>query len=110
MAVQTPSYSKAQREKAEALVARAATWSYGYRTSDGLRFVVFASQSTPGAVYQTHLNGLGCSCPAGQREIRCYHALACEMLTTQKQAQVERQTRNAAAYSRLYGDDLEDAF
>jgi hypothetical protein len=104
-------YSTTQQAKAEELAARSDHWAYGVRNSDGLKFVLFASRCQPGAIYQTHINGLGCSCPAGQRGVRCYHCLAAQLAADRAQQRVERQQRNAAAYSRLYQDsELEDAW
>lgn len=106
MAMRAPSYSPAQYEKALALVAHADRWSYGYRKSDGLQFVVFASASEPGQVCQTHINGLGCTCQAGKRNVPCYHTLAASLATEKARAAATK--RPVARYEDLY--DLEDAF
>lgn len=83
MAVQMGLYSRAQQEKAMRLVAVADKWAEGTRPSDGLRFNLFASESAPGVVYQTHINGLGCTCPGAARSYRgrCYHMLAAAIVT-----------------------------
>ena len=90
MAVQMALYSRTQQERALDLVARSDRWSYGYRVSDGMRFASFASQSTPGVVYQTHINGLGCTCPGAERSARgrCFHMLACQIVTDQARESV----------------------
>lgn len=53
-------------------------WARGYRLSDGLQFVLFASESNPNVFHRTHINGLGCSCIAAtkSRNGRCWHQLA----------------------------------
>lgn len=103
-------YSKAQQERAMRLVARADQWAEGQRKSDGLRFNVFASESTPGVYYQTHFSGLGCTCPGAQKSPRgrCFHMLACAIITERAQA-----PRPKLRYEDVYTDDalgLTDAF
>jgi hypothetical protein len=98
-------YSRAQQERAMRLVERADQWAEGRRKSDGLRFNVFASESAPGVYYQTHLNGLGCTCPGAQKSKRgrCFHQLACQIVTERAQA-----PRPLKTYDEVYG--LVDAF
>lgn len=78
-------YSKAIYEKAAALVAISEKWAYGTRLRDGMRFVTFSSQSRVGVYYMTRLDGRGCTCPAAStgRTGRCFHKLACEIVTKQ---------------------------
>lgn len=70
--------SPAIRRKADALLARSDSWAHGHRKSDGLRFVVFASESTPGVYWQTRIDGAFCTCPAARlsRAGRCCHKVA----------------------------------
>lgn len=70
--------SPAIRRKADELLARSDSWAHGYRKSDGLQFVVFASQSAPGVYYQTRIDGAYCTCPAARlsRAGRCCHKVA----------------------------------
>lgn len=104
MTVRIALYSRSQREKAMQLVARAETWAEGVRPRDGLRFNLFASESAPGVVYQTHLHGLGCTCPGARRSARgrCFHMLACQIVTERVQDQA---ARPRVSYENLYGND-----
>lgn len=103
MAIQMASYTVEQIEKAHAAAKHADRWSEGVRHSDGLRYIVFASESRPGTYHQTHINGLGCDCKRGQLELRCWHVLAAQIATEKAQAPKPRKT-----YEDLF--DLEDAF
>lgn len=109
MAIQTAFYSPAQQQKAQALVARADRWSHGYRHADGLQFVTFASQSEPGKVYLTHIEGKGCSCPGAQksRTGRCFHQLACSLVTEQAR---EQAVRPKVRYEDIFPAETDDAF
>jgi hypothetical protein len=100
---QTAVYSAAQRQKAERLLETVDMWAEGERTSDGLRFNLFTSESATGVVYQTHINGLGCTCPGARKSARgrCFHQLATQMAT--ERAAAEQPKRKS--YS-----DLMDAF
>ena len=107
MAIDLRVYSKSQQERAMRLVAVADKWAEGVRPSDGLCFNLFASETTPGVVYQTHLHGLGCTCPGAQHSRRgvCCHMIACQLVTERVQEQAARPTKR---YEDYFGND--DAF
>lgn len=106
-------YSKAMREKAEALVAKSDKWAEGRRNADGVRFILFASATRVGVYYFTRIDGAFCSCPAGSksRSGRCCHQLACQIVTERAQEQAAKPSR--PTYEDLWigsGMDLTDAF
>ena len=100
-------YSKAIRERAEALVAKSDKWAEGVRNSDGVRFVLFASNSRSDVYYMTRIDGAYCTCPAGRlsRFPRCCHMLACQLVTERVQEQAARPTTR---YEDYFGNN--DAF
>lgn len=77
--------SPAMTRKAQELLAVSDKWATGYRLSDGLRFVVFSSRTTPGTVYYTRMDGAACNCPAARlsRSGRCCHRLAAQLACEQ---------------------------
>jgi hypothetical protein len=100
------SYTVDQIEKAHRAAKHADRWAHGHRESDGLRWIVFASESRPDTYHQTHINGLGCDCDRGRRELRCWHILAAALATEKAQAPKSRKR-----YEDLFGeDDLEAAW
>lgn len=92
MAIQMSVYSKSQRQEAERLAAMADKWAEGFDRQTGVRFNLFTSKSTPGAIYRTRIDGRGgCTCP-GARHSRtggCVHQLACAIVTERAQQTAE---------------------
>ncbi len=82
----TTSYRNSTEQRALALAARSATWSRGTaRTVNGALVAVnlFTSESDPGTVWLTRVDGAGCSCPGAQKSRSgvCCHMRACALVT-----------------------------
>lgn len=91
---------------AELLLNRSQSWSRGVRASDGLVFVLFS-----GSTGQTYMaTAHACTCRGFLYRGQCAHQVAVRTEADRAVLAVERQARNAAAYDRLFGDDLEAAF
>lgn len=104
----TQGYSTQQQREAERLVAISDRWAEGYDHKRGVRFVSFASRTTPGVFYYTRIDGRGCTCPGAResRSGRCFHQLACQIKTEQAR---ERMTARPS-YDSLLDHHLVDAF
>lgn len=89
------------QRKANELLERSDKWATGSRKRDGLAFIVFASQSTPGVYYYTGMSGDFCTCPAARlsRSGMCCHRVAAAA------AQREAQEQPYRTYRDLFGAD-----
>jgi hypothetical protein len=109
----TTVYTSSQEAYASVLLARSARWARGYRNSDGLQFVLFASSrrmrdGTP-IYHMTAVDGSGCSCSGYRFRGACSHALACRRESERVREQVTRR----ATYEDIFkgsGQALTDAF
>jgi hypothetical protein len=101
-------YTSSQEAYASVLLARSARWARGYRNSDGLQFVLFASsrRMRDGApiYHMTAVDGSGCTCDGYRFRGACSHALACRLDAERAREQVARR----ATYEELFA--LTDAF
>lgn len=94
----TTAYSTTER-KAVALAAHSEMWAKGTaRTARGdlVAINLFASESQPGVVYLTRVDGAGCTCPGAQKSRRgvCLHMIACQIVTIRvRDAAVRAKTR-----------------
>lgn len=90
----TTLYSKTIRERAEALVAKSDTWAEGVRNSDGVRFILFASNSRSDVYYMTRLDGApgGCTCPRARlgRKGICSHLIAAQIVFDRAQEEAAK--------------------
>lgn len=98
-------YRKSMQDKAADLVAHADKWAYGTRNRDGLRFILFPSQSRAGVYYFTRIDGAFCSCPAGSlsKHARCCHKIAAQTVTEQAR---EAYTKPRVTLDELYDNHL----
>lgn len=100
-------YGTTSQEKAIALAAHSETWSRGTaRTARGelVAINLFASESQPGVVYLTRVDGAGCTCPGAQKSRSgvCCHMRACALVT--------ERVRSAAVKAKARYDELMDRF
>lgn len=96
-------YSTTTHQKALALAAHSDHWSKGTaRTVRGELVAVnlFASESEPGTVHLTRVDGAGCTCKGAQhsRTGVCYHMVACSLVT--------QRTTDAAVAAKARYDEL----
>jgi hypothetical protein len=92
-----------QEAYASVLLARSARWARGYRNSDGLQFVLFASSRTlrDGTPIYHMTSQEACTCPGFQYRGACSHQLAVAREAERAREQVTRR----ATYEELYPDD-----
>lgn len=103
----TTAYQNTTHRKALALAAYSDRWSDGTaRTVRGELVAVnlFASDSEPGVVHLTRVDGKGCTCKGAQRTRRgvCYHMVACALVTERVRGDA---VRAKARYDELFGND-----
>ena len=89
--------STTTRQKALALAAKSDLWARGVaRDYRGLTINInlFASESEPGVVHLTRVDGAGCSCKGAQhsRSGICYHMAACQIVTERVRAAFAKPT------------------
>lgn len=94
-------YSKAVQQRVNELLAVSDKWAGGYDLKTGVRFHVFASQSSPNVFYRTRIDGKPgtCTCPAARlsRVGDCSHLIACRALTEQAQEEAATPKRSVTA-------------
>jgi hypothetical protein len=93
---------------ASVLLARSARWARGYRNSDGLQFVLFASSRTlsDGTPIYHMTSQTGCTCDGYRFRGGCSHVLAVAREAERAREQVTRR----ATYEELMDNHLVDAF
>lgn len=104
--------SSTTHRKALELAARSDTWAKGTaRNWRGNLIAVnlFASESRPGTVYLTRVDGAGCTCPGAQssRSGVCFHMVACSLVTERAREEFARST---VIYDEITENDLVPAF
>ena len=99
-------------QKALELAARSDTWSTGTaRTATGAMVAInlFASESEPGRVHLTRIDGAGCTCDGAQKSRSgvCFHMKACALVMMRVReeavAHFEAALAAEAAASEQYG-------
>ena len=102
----TTAYRNSTEQKALALAAHSERWSKGTaRTATGALVAVnlFTSESEPGAVWITRVDGAGCNCHGAQKSRSgiCFHMRACALVTERTRERIiqehEADCREAAS-------------